>query len=252
MDRSSNPPPARSGIPRPASKLPLPRAAAAAAPPTLRPAPSSDQLYNNSISELKVPRLRNNTSKDTLRPIRNNTSRESTNPPPRTQTFSASTGREALRDASVSAVIHKPSRPATIKKPNPTLRSRISYDTFQRPPPDATPYETSATETEIHDAEDSKPDDRAAHLRRARPSLSERTMETLAQLPPSPAVKNRGSSAGSRPGSSSNKDSMQPPTRSVSSRPSSSSSQKGGMDFGASSNTCKSTYILFKLKLCCR
>lgn len=88
-----------------------------------------------------------------------------------------------------------------------------------------------------------------------RPSLAERTMETLQNIPSSPAVRRRGSSfyatenpmrsassgVSSRPGSSHQTDgAMNPPTRSFS-RPSSSAGQPHSLqtDFRASTNTYK-------------
>jgi hypothetical protein len=89
--------------------------------------------------------------------------------------------------------------------------------------------------------------------RKPRPSLSERTMETLQNIPSSPAMRKRGSSffttdspmrptssgtLNSRPGSSSD-GSMRPPSRSVSSRPSSRAGFASAVpvDFRASTNT---------------
>jgi hypothetical protein len=87
------------------------------------------------------------------------------------------------------------------------------------------------------------------------PSLSERTMETLQSIPPSPAARRRSSffngespmrassfgDPSSRPGSSYDPSiSMRPPSRSVSSRPSSSAGgpkQSNVVDFRASTNT---------------
>lgn len=224
---STNTGPSRSGIPRPASKLP--RAA-----PTLRPVPSADTLYGNTVSELRVPRLRNSTSKDTVRPAKK---RESSIPPPRTHT-----GREPLRDVSTSTILHQsPNKTVVIKKSNPLLRSKISHDTFRPPLPQTTPFDTSDLESTGYNAEGNTTDDRITHLRRVRPSLSERTMETLSQLPSSPAVKPRGTSGESRPGSSSSRDSILPPSRSVSSRRSSSGSHKADIDYRMSMNTFKST-----------
>lgn len=91
--------------------------------------------------------------------------------------------------------------------------------------------------------------------RKPRPSLSERTMETLQNIPSSPAMRKRGSSffttdspmrptssgtQNSRPGSSSD-GSMRPPSRSVSSRPSSRAGLASAVpvDFRASTNTFK-------------
>lgn len=237
-DGIGRPPSRASGIPRPFSKLPVPRS-------TLRPAPSSERLYNNSVSELRIPRLRNSTSKDTLRPTQNNSLRESSIPPPRTQAFSTFSSREPLRNASTDTVIHTPSQAPTIKRSNPALRSRMSYDNFRRPLNETTSsLDTSAIGAGNDEGDGRGADTRTAQTRRARPSLSERTMETLSQLPPSPAVKSRGTSAGSRPGSSSNKDNtMQAPAMHVNSRPSSSSSQKDDPDFRTSKNTRKSDQI---------
>lgn len=230
-DDKSRRPPSRSGIPvRPQSKLPLPRSIQAPSH-TLRPAASSDKL-----SELRLPRLRNSPSKDTLQPIRSSAPKSSI-PPPRY--ISTSIGRQLVRDTSTSTVIHTPSKAPTAKKSYPLLRSRASYGDFGRPAPEAVSVETtSAIETGDHDG--SEGDNRSANTKRSRPSLSERTIETLAQLPPSPAVKSRGTSAGSMTGSSPFKETMLPPTSRISSRPSSrptsSSSQKSETNFSALSS----------------
>jgi hypothetical protein len=204
-----------------ASRLPIPNGSA------LRQQPSKEFLgISNSIT---VPRLRGSVSRDQLSSTRD-------------------------RDASTGTVIYTPSKShtpsnsgnATVPKKSPGFRCKGRAEPHARIDSTQSAQQLSK---EVKNVDSIK-------QRKARPSLSERTMETLSQLPPSPAVRKRHSSffrtenpmrppsqgnSDSRPGSSYRADiSMQPPLRSVSSRPSSSSGYKRDVvlsDFRASTNT---------------
>ncbi|CZR61235.1 related to receptor-like protein kinase 5 precursor [Phialocephala subalpina] len=217
MDQSTSPRP--SGIPRP-SRLPV---------PSLRAAPSRDNLKSSKLS-INNPPLRSSASRDSL---------SSTHTKPRISS-TTTRNRDSIvprdRDASTGTVIHnpapqtvrrKPSGDALFRKPSrPALRPVKPEVKEQQENPD----ENIGTVVEEEGQYDLP--------RRPRPSLSERTMETLQNIPSSPAVRNRRSSFF-------NSDSpMRPPSQSVS-RPTSSAGSGSGsgsvssfpIDFRASTNT---------------
>ncbi|KAJ9142334.1 Leucine-rich repeat-containing protein 40 [Pleurostoma richardsiae] len=276
-----------SGIPR-LSRLPLPRPT-----PTLRPAASRESL--NGGDQLRNPRLRPAASRDRLSlssgPVaapRKNEAPASTKSPPPIQP----SPRNRLNSSQSATNAQKtPSRPRDgggtyPKTPSAATARSLTRRTSQQfslgTPAASTPARSAKTTNSVEEVLDSRPatsstDKSFPSLRtsasqsfRPRPSLSERTIETLSQLPSSPAIKGRASisssgffdlesarrppsrpgSQGSRPGSchrpgSSNRPgsshlsdgSSRPPSRSLS-RPGSSSGQdERSFSFRASTNT---------------
>ncbi|OHF00870.1 leucine Rich Repeat family protein [Colletotrichum orchidophilum] len=251
-----------SGIPR-MSRLPLPRTAPAPAPaPTVRPSPSREGLN----SGLKNPRLRPAASRDQLAPaaaLKQPESRTTTRPkreiqPPSTRKTELRAPTAALRSSrsvprlqSKGPVIQNPPTPP--EEPRRAITPR-SASVTRSPSEDnvATPSSSRLDDPitltkdkmspQVADG-DAEPDPRDFDTLRTpslkpRPSLSERTIETLQQLQSSPSLshktsaffdpdgtmrpRSRAGSGNSRPGSSYTSDgSMRPASRH--SRPSSSS-----------------------------
>ncbi|PBP19006.1 conserved leucine-rich repeat protein [Diplocarpon rosae] len=216
-----------SGIPRP-SRLPVPS-------PRLRPAASRENLQSSRTSSIVNPRLRSSASRDTL----------SAYSKPRVLSASSSKRQSIIashdRDASNTTTITN--TPAATQQ----LWRKASEDVLFRKPskPFLRPQPVSLQTREDHEAiaqgdgpplEDTKPYDLP---RKPRPSLSERTMETLQNIPSSPAVRKRGSSFYKV------ESPMRPPTRSVSSRPTSSAGSAHSIptDFRASTNTFRPPQI---------
>lgn len=152
-----------SGIPRP-SKLPLPRAALAG-PKTVRSSPSGDRLQVDK--DINVSRLRNPSGD--------------------------------LAPSTAGSTFKKPIiRPSTVRPPARKVLPKVTEPTLDEPksvtPPAqlADASDTQNTEngerhgaTEIYTPVTAK--------RKPRPSLSDRTIETLAQIPPSPSPARRRS-----------------------------------------------------------
>ncbi|KAI1846427.1 hypothetical protein JX266_007632 [Neoarthrinium moseri] len=246
-----------SALPRPTSRLPQPRASAIPAPAsTVRHAASSDGLrgrpaaaQSSTPNDLRAaanpPRLRAPASREQLRGPTTPTSalrkpQRSIAPPLSSQT--ALRGAAAAAGTSTNAGTR--SRSASREPARHAAPPSAGDDRFKkpllprrRPSGQFTPALYQQNEAVIHD--DDSPSDEppppwsastptrpntdadASQARPAisRPSLAERTMETLSQLPSSPAIKRRGSnffdsepssrrpssraaSGGSRPGSS--------------------------------------------------
>jgi hypothetical protein len=215
MDPST---PRPTGIPR-LSRLPVPRAG-------LHPAASRENLQQLARSSANVvnPRLR-----ATPAPSKFRTSVSPLRRDPGVPIDNIDTSKEPheLWERNDSATDRRPSLPFL-------------------PAEDRGGSDLSGEENGAH-GEDVEP----ASSRRPRQSLSERTMETLQNIPASPAVRRRKSSffnadspvrpsQSSRPGSSYQNDtSMGPPLRSANSRPTSSSGPDKSIpvDFRASTNT---------------
>jgi len=200
------------------SRLPVPR--------SVRPSPSKETLQQQQqplARTTALPRLRSAPSRDHL------TS-------PTTTRYGQSTGSQnvhTLRKTSSNALLKKPSR-QVLREPEPM-------------PAD------SSDEAILEGASGGEEMEFPVLSRKHRPSLSERTMETLQRIPSSPVVRKKRdsnffnpespmypTSQSSRPGSSYQSDSsMGPPMRSFSSRPSSSSGNDNAapIDFRASTNT---------------
>jgi hypothetical protein len=245
MDQPANQP-KPSLIPRPSrpSRLPVPSS-------TLRPAASRENLQQSPRPTINNPRLRTAPSREHLSASTSSKPRLSSTPTRKPQ---APPIQARQRDTSAATVIYKPksqvfrkaSEDTLFKKPSrPALREE-----FVRP--DSTEEHDLPKGSEALPVEEGEQLDVSVH-RKPRPSLSERTMETLQNIPSSPAMRKRGSSffatespirptssgtQNSRPGSSSD-GSMRPPSRSVSSRPSSRAGFASAVpvDFRASTNT---------------
>ncbi|KAF7559133.1 hypothetical protein G7046_g5020 [Stylonectria norvegica] len=248
---------------------------------------------NTSGGELRTPRLRNAVSQTQLRgsfggggDLRNPRLRPSAS---REQLHSGTSRPPAVRPKALrSSLGSNPSRvPSTPLRPTTTISEQTTTPPFDPPAELAAitddyifkrgltltrrPSETFATpplqdlDLDYDNAAELRPrtastEDSSAHdtikarSRKPRPSLSERTMETLAQIPSSPVVsrktstffdqgtpRSRAGSNSSRPGSSYTSDgSMRPPSR-PGSRPGSSSGlgELGVSSFRASINTYK-------------
>ncbi|KAH8665892.1 hypothetical protein BGZ60DRAFT_378285 [Tricladium varicosporioides] len=247
MDLSPNSP-RHSGIPRP-SRLPVPRA-------SLRPAASRENLQQPQPSQrfgISNPRLRSTPSRDQLS--------SSTSTKPRLP--STPRKRESLsalpRDAATNLAAYTPTAQHITRRPSREVLSRKSSQTFfadrqaERQAGQNLKREDIIQDGETLIEEAEEHGSRTLGLPR-KTSLSERTMETLQSIPPSPSIKRRTSSffnadssmrppssgQQSRPGSSSQDISMRPPSSHFAgSRPSSRAGQTQipPVDFRASTNT---------------
>jgi hypothetical protein len=192
-----------SGIPR-LSRLPVPLAGPSQG---LRPSPSREKL--EADPGLSVSRLRTARSRDSVSSIS----------PKHPSPLAADVNGSAGNNGKVSVLGRKVSLPR-LSNSGVASSSKASRDVvFKKPPvrPPSRQREESTNGTnsfqncdELHGSADSA-------RRKLRPSLSERTIETLSQLPPSPSPRRRQSSFystaspmrpssamsnGSRPGSS--------------------------------------------------
>ncbi|TGO18815.1 hypothetical protein BTUL_0007g00330 [Botrytis tulipae] len=220
MDNTPVNKPRPSGLPRP-SRLPRPSAS--------RENLRQQQQPSRPSSTISNPRLRNTTSRDQL---------------------SAPTSSRQRIIAPAASHLH----------PRP-IQPKTSYSSFRKPPT-IEQEQFRPTSSEDEDVKEhrfspviSDDEELLSGSSSSRPSLSERTMETLQHIPPSPAVRRRQSnffnpsatprsvsraSSSSRPGSSYQNDGfMRPPSRrSASSRPTSSAdSAQSNTDFRSSSGT---------------
>ncbi|ESZ97478.1 hypothetical protein SBOR_2167 [Sclerotinia borealis F-4128] len=219
MDNTTVNKPRPSGLPRP-SRLPLPSASRGNLQQQQQPSRPTNTIVN--------PRLRSAPSRDHL---------------------SASTPSRQRIIA-----------PAASRLPPRPIQRKPSNNTFQKPPiVDQEQFRPTSREEDVKGHRFSPvisdEEEGFSGSSSSRPSLSERTMETLQHIPPSPAVRRRQSnffnsqapprsvsraSSSSRPGSSYQNDgSMRPPSRrSASSRPTSSAdSGQSITDFRSSSGT---------------
>ncbi|KAH6707796.1 hypothetical protein BKA61DRAFT_739088 [Leptodontidium sp. MPI-SDFR-AT-0119] len=210
-----------SGLPRP-SRLPV---------PSLRATPSRDNLQASRQTSIVNPRLRSSASRDTL---------SSTYSKPRVPSTSNRNSIIASRERgpSTGSVVHTPAA----QQPRKKASHDVLFRKPSRPVMRVEPVQVEAREEQDVIIEDDSPvvEEQTYDLPRSskpRPSLSERTMETLQNIPSSPAVRKRGSSFYR------NDSPMRPPSRSASSRPTSSagSGTSSGnsipIDFRASTNT---------------
>lgn len=219
MDHSS---PRPSAIPR-LSRLPVPRA-------NLHPAASRENLQQIARSQGSIhsPRLRGTQSALKIRASTSSLRRESTD-----DIIDRSTESQEAWGGDDNAVPRKPSQLST------SVGGHGGLDLSE---------EESVRQSEGY-SEELQP----TPCRAPPPSLSERTMETLQNIPSSPAVRRRNSSffnteSPRRPSQSSRPDSghqndgaMGPPPRAANSRPTSSSGPDSSipLDFRASTNTFK-------------
>ncbi|TVY71519.1 Leucine-rich repeat-containing protein [Lachnellula suecica] len=242
-----------SGIPR-LSRLPVPRS-------TLRPSPSRESLQQPARLNIVNPKLRNAPSRDQLS---SSTSSRPLNPSTPSRNRDSSIGLSRDREVSTGTVVHtsskqpirrQPSRNTLFRKPSRNFSSEGQTTIDSREGEGAIQEDGSPVLEET----EGMPFSKADVPRKARPSLSERAMETLQSIPSSPAIRKRTSSfftsespmrppssgfQSSRPSSSHQSDgAMRPPSRSVSSRPTSSGdhgpsqAQSIPVDFRASTNT---------------
>lgn len=216
MDRPATTRDRPSGIPRP-SRLPVPRSG-------VRPSPSRENLQQSKLG-ISNPRLRSTPSREVL--------------------SAPSSKRAALGALSTQKSFSqlRNSSLATNKPENGRVQPQLVDDGT----PGGTSRSLSSTETMASSAEASEMKEEQAAEQEimgeshhaARPSLSERAIESLQNVPDSPAIRRRTSnffnpespmrppSSGtqsSRPGSSYSS-TMRPPSRTNSSRPSSRSGQ---------------------------
>jgi hypothetical protein len=213
----------------------------------VRPSPSRENLQQASRLSIASPRLRNAPSRDQLS--------SSTSSKPRVPSTSSRIRESAPilprdRDVSSQTVVHTP-RGQTPRKASHDTLFRKPSNSVLRAEPMEWPGSREAEEFVVEEGASAELGEQGFN-RRSRPSLSERAMETLQNIPSSPAIKKRTSSffnpespmrppsQSSRPGSSYQNDtSMGPPTRAVGSRPTSSagSNQSIPVDLRASTNT---------------
>ncbi|CRK30956.1 hypothetical protein BN1723_003706 [Verticillium longisporum] len=259
-----------SAIPR-MSRLPTPRSTSSS---NLRPAPSKENLNPVPKQRLRPAASRDQLPRASSIPSNRLEPREAlaTTPCPR-RDMSAARPRATDSRPSLAASTtpsHSPSQPPLSHTPTGDPPSDPDHFLFKKPPalsrrPSEAQLSTPSgamnqspvdSEPPINDSTDSmsfgtiRP-----RSSKPRPSLSERTMETLAQLPSSPAMskkstsffdpdgtrrsRSRAGSNGSRPGSSYTSDgSMRPPSQARSRQGSSSGPDDGSVSsFRASTNT---------------
>ncbi|KAI1373162.1 hypothetical protein F4677DRAFT_430417 [Hypoxylon crocopeplum] len=273
-----------SAIPRPASRLPLPRSNVPAAPQIQQPTESAARgrpAQPAVAANPRNPRLRATPSREQLGTTSTPTARRTqrSNAPPvssqnnlrELSTRSRSTSRGPNQAAAQTS---RDAREDPFKKP-PVPRRRPSGQLAQASPTASTRGTLSSEENDEDEfAVDSLPpltssteegltfDALLSQPRKPRPSLTERTIETLSQLPSSPALKRRGSNffetealrrpqskssmgsrsrPASRPGSSYQSDGSTVRSARSLSRPGSSSGQPDShySNFRASTNTYK-------------
>ncbi|UNI22758.1 hypothetical protein JDV02_008619 [Purpureocillium takamizusanense] len=216
-----------SGIPR-LSRLPVPRSPALAKPSGVpQPSPSRSVPLKETLSngsgarELNVPKLRASSSRNQLRssaastggretPLRTPVSRDQLRP----TAGAKQTAKPLATRPDASRVASQPNRRTSTSNIRPPP---CDHPTTTRPlerPPGLSPPPGETDEVDKVSAQ-SGPLGTPEAATRSRPSLAERTMETLARLPSSPAVSkkpstffeparpvSRAASGNSRPGSS--------------------------------------------------
>jgi hypothetical protein len=157
---------------------------------SVRPSPSNDNLQQPSRSGLINNHPRTTPSRDQLSAPRPRIS----STPSKTRVSSANSPHNG--DVSAGVAIHTPSGQHSIRRLNddalfkrpsqPFMRQREQSQPPTRELEDAAQKDGKAT-AEAFDEEDIF--NNSAASKNSRPSLSERAMETLSQLPPSPAVR---------------------------------------------------------------
>ncbi|KAG0649912.1 Leucine-rich repeat-containing 40 [Hyphodiscus hymeniophilus] len=221
-----------SGLPRP-SRLPVPRSG-------LRPTPSRENLQASRIAN---PRLRSAPSRDQLS--------GSTSLKPRVPSTSSRFQESASlrdRDHTAQTVTHNPQTHTPRRKASQdVLFRKPSASVLRREPLE--PLDTGE-DGELIEGDVGK-DSGEEFSNLSRKSLSERAMETLQNIPSSPAIKKRTSSfynpdspmrphsRSSRPGSSSQNDTSMGPPRIVSSRPTSSAGKDHSIPLDFRTSTIK-------------
>ena len=206
----------------------------------VRPSPSRDNLQDSGIGIVK-PFLRNSPSRDQLSsskrriPSTAYKARELTPILPHDRDVSAQTVINTPRSQTAP---HNAGHGGLLRKPSASVLRQKSFERLDS---------GGDGELVLEDDDTGEPGERR-FSKASRPSLSERAVETLQNIPSSPAVKKRTSSffnpespmrppsRSSRPGSSYQNDSSMGPPRNVSSRPTSSAGS-GHSSFRASTNT---------------
>ncbi|KAK8054100.1 hypothetical protein PG996_013401 [Apiospora saccharicola] len=263
----------QSAIPRPTSRLPVPQRISllpvATPKPTtsngLRSAPSREILRpSSSSSDVRTAtansRLRTSVSRDQLN-TSSTTSSPSTLRRPQRSVGPPISSQGALQGVKSRSVSRDPVSRITgdsLSQRSIAIRNRkssghlsVNYGRDESPLEEDMPPPLTSSMGE----ETSSFDTIQASSKKSRPSLSERTIETLSQLPSSPVIKRNGSSfydndgfrrpesrtgsVGSRPGSSYQSDGSSGPTGRSSSRPGSSSGPADNLytNFRASTST---------------
>jgi hypothetical protein len=264
---------ARSVLPRPTSRLPQPRASAIPTPAAtsrLRPAASVEALRGRTVQPATAPDLKAASDPKSTNPrLRTTPSRDQLRKPRPAPPVSLQTGPRGLRNRSVSREREENTTAGELQlkrplAPWPRPSGQLARDAVQ---PELALGEESAVEETLpphleYNEEGATFGTIPSRTRSSRPSLSERTIETLSQLPSSPAIKRRGSNffesegvktpssrsaSNSRPGSSYQSGASL--GRSLS-RPSSSSGPSDGLagDFKSSTST-SNTPLKTKLQL---
>ncbi|KAL7787873.1 hypothetical protein V8C37DRAFT_389328 [Trichoderma ceciliae] len=275
-----------SGIPRP-SRLPRPVSGIIQPAPTtsstssLRPRPSRDSLAGDvaGVGEVQNPKLRASTSRNQLRPSTNASNGRAPalrNSVSSNQLRSSSTRTPAPKPA---APVSKPIRsvsssqrrwstitnaPAAQYKPWAESSESESHafgqeaDSTEAPNDILTSYLNDSVnvpdQIDINDLLATSPGRGAIQINTPKPSLSERTIETLSQLPSSPALSKKSSSFfdSGRPVSRAESSASRPSssyTSDGSTRHSSRPGSSGGADDSGLSNPRISSANLFKRPL---
>ncbi|KAM0265716.1 hypothetical protein ACHAQJ_000150 [Trichoderma viride] len=278
--------PRPSRLPRPVSGIIQPAPAPAPAPATrstssLRPRPSRDSLAGDvsGAREVQNPKLRSSTSRNQLRPSANATNG-------RTPALRNSTSSSQLRSSSTRTPAPKPAAP--VSKPIRSVSSSqrrwstitnapaAQYKAWAEPSEsDNLAFEQETDSTEVSndlltsylndslvvpdqiDNDESpvtSPRGSTPKINTPKPSLSDRTVETLSQLPSSPALSKKSSSFfdSARPVSRAESSASRPSssyTSDGSARHSSRPGSSGGADDLGLSNPRMSSANLFKRPL---
>ncbi|KAK8097830.1 uncharacterized protein PG998_013316 [Apiospora kogelbergensis] len=257
----------QSAIPRPTSRLPLPRASVVPTATSkstsngLRTAPSRESLRprsssNDARTSTTNSRLRTSISRDQLNAPSTSASSSSLRRPQRSAGPPISS-QGAIQGAKSRSVSRDPvSRITGSQQPlGPRGRQSsghlsVNYKRDESPMDEENTQEMLPPLTRSTGETASSFDTiKTPSKKSSRPSLSERTIETLSQLPSSPVIKRNGSSfhdrpssrsgsGGSRPGSSYQSDGSSAPAGMSLSRPGSSSGPADGFytNFRASTN----------------
>ncbi|RFU33634.1 hypothetical protein B7463_g2690, partial [Scytalidium lignicola] len=233
MDQSTD---RTSGLPRP-SRLPVPRG-------SLRASHSRESLHSASLSIPEKPPLRHSTSRNrlsTVAPTKPHVSATSTRVNHRVSYAGPPTSQQKVGRSGEASLERRTSQLFLRREFNDVFESN------EEEQQGSVPAKESSQDNLVINTDTRKP----------RPSLSERTMETLQHIPSSPALQRRTSnffnpdspmrppsrtSGSSRPGSSDHFDiSARPLSRSSYSRPDSSADVGKGttLDFQASTNASR-------------
>ncbi|KAI0105280.1 hypothetical protein GGR51DRAFT_197476 [Nemania sp. FL0031] len=271
-----------SGIPKPSSRLPLPRSSiptptatgrSQQKPSTPSSSSASSETPRASLAQppaadgLRAPRLRPTASREHMSPSATLPRSYKSRVPP-ASSIQPTAKDPGSRNTNLRPLQTQSNSDSPFKKPQVPRRRPSSQFSYGTQPSGSLAEDLSSAEGTADDtipelpplikpaAENLTFDALMAQSRKPRPSLTERTIETLSSLPSSPAVKRRGSnffdmsgskrpqskgSVASRPGSSYQSDGSNGRSNGPLSRPGSSSSSldKGYSNFRASTNSYK-------------